>query len=148
MSRVLTARRKRLFLLLAVGVLLVAAGLFVKQAFRSNLVFYMTPVELSGKRVDPKDVLRVGGFVIPGSIQRTSGDGLEVRFSLGDASAVVPVIFRGVLPDLFSEGKGAIAQGRVDASGTLIATEVLAKHDENYVPPALHGEPKNSGTKQ
>ncbi|MDR0479942.1 MAG: cytochrome c maturation protein CcmE [Burkholderiaceae bacterium] len=139
MSAVLTSRRKRLLLLLVVGVLLVAAGAFVKQAFRSNLVFYVTPSELAtgGAHAKAKETLRVGGLVQPGSLQRAA-DGLDVRFTLMDGKNSVPVVYHGVLPDLFAQGKGAIAQGKLDASGTLVATQVLAKHDENYTPPKIH----------
>jgi cytochrome c-type biogenesis protein CcmE len=89
--------------------------------------------------------LRVGGLVLPGSVQRADGS-LEVRFVLSDNAHTVPVVFSGVLPDLFVDGKGAIAQGRLDAQGTLQATEVLAKHDENYMPPEVHDALKQGGT--
>ncbi len=150
MNLAFTARRKRLVLLLLVGALLLAAGIFLKQAFRDNLVYFVTPGELASGSARTKDVLHVGGLVQAGSLQRASDGGLQVRFTLMDASSSVPVIFHGVLPDLFKEGKGAVAQGRLDASGTLVATEVLAKHDENYVPPQLHdalkrGEPQAGG---
>jgi cytochrome c-type biogenesis protein CcmE len=135
----LTPRRKRLLLLLAAGVLLAAAGVFVKQAFRGNLVFYVTPSELAAGDARAKETLRVGGLVQPGSLQRAAGaDGaLQVRFALVDGKARVPVIYHGALPDLFAQGRGAIAQGKLDASGTLVATQVLARHDENYTPPNI-----------
>jgi len=136
MSAVLTPRRKRLLLLLASGALLVAAGVFfVYPIFRSNLAFYVTPGELATSSTRAKEVLRVGGLVQPGSLQRAANGALNVRFTLTDGESSVPVVYHGVLPDLFTEGKGAIAQGKLDASGTLVATEVLAKHDENYMPP-------------
>uniref|UniRef100_UPI003341FC37 cytochrome c maturation protein CcmE n=1 Tax=Castellaniella defragrans TaxID=75697 RepID=UPI003341FC37 len=137
-AAVLTTRRKRLLLLLVAGALLVAAGLFVKQAFRSNLMFYVTPSELAAGSARARETLRVGGMVQVGSLQR-GGDGAQaVRFVLVDGESTLPVVYhRGVLPDLFAEGKGAIVQGRLDDSGTLVATEVLAKHDENYAPPNM-----------
>lgn len=134
-ATVLTPRRKRLLLLLAAGALLVVGGVFVKQAFRSNLMFYVTPSDLAAGDARAKETLRVGGLVQPGSLQRAAAGSLDVRFTLVDGKSRVPVTYRGVLPDLFAEGKGAIAQGKLDASGTLVATEVLAKHDENYMPP-------------
>ena len=138
MSAVLTPRRKRLLLVLVVAVLLLAAGAFVKQAFRSNLVFYVTPSELAAGNARAKEVLRVGGLVQPGSLQRSTSGGLDVRFTLVDGGSYgVPVIYHRALPDLFAEGKGAIVQGKLDASGTLVATEVLAKHGENYMPPKV-----------
>jgi cytochrome c-type biogenesis protein CcmE len=146
MNAVLTPRRKRLLLLLSAGVLLLAAGGFVKQAFRSNLVFYVTPSELATGDARAKEVLRVGGMVQPGSVRRAADGGLDVRFNLADGDKRVPVVYRGALPDLFAEGKGAIAQGKLDASGTLVATEVLAKHDENYTPPNVH--PQNPTAKK
>lgn len=130
-------RRQRLALLIIAGALLVAAGVFVERAFRSNLVFFVTPGELAAGEARGRDMLRVGGLVQSGSIQRAPA-ALEVRFVLVDAVHAVPVVYRGVLPDLFAEGKGAIAQGRIDASGTLVATEVLSKHDENYLPAPVH----------
>jgi cytochrome c-type biogenesis protein CcmE len=146
MSNAMTPRRERLLLLLAAGALLVAAGAFVQQAFRSNLVFFLTPGEIAAGDARAKDVLRVGGLVQAGSIERATGTALETRFTLADAKSALPVVYRGVLPDLFAEGKGAIAQGKLDASGTLIATEVLAKHDENYMPPKVHEALKQGGT--
>jgi len=137
MSAALTPRRKRLLLVLAVAVLLLAAGAFVKQAFRSNLVFYVTPAELTAGDARARETLRVGGLVQPGSLQRPTAGALDVHFTLMDGEGRVPVVYHGVLPDLFMEGKGAIAQGKLDASGTLVATEVLAKHDENYMPPKV-----------
>jgi cytochrome c-type biogenesis protein CcmE len=138
MSAVLTPRRKRLFLLLLTGALLAAALAFVLRAFNSNLALYVTPGQLAAGDARTTNGLRVGGLVQPGSLQRAADSTLEVRFTLTDGGHSVPVVYRGVLPDLFSEGKGAIAQGKLDASGTLMASEVLAKHDENYMPPNVN----------
>jgi cytochrome c-type biogenesis protein CcmE len=135
---VLTPRRKRLLLLLAAGALLVVAGYFVNRAFQSNLMFYLTPAEIAAGGPRTKGTLRVGGMVQAGSMQRAAAGSLDVRFTLVDGDSTVPVTFHGVLPDLFAEGKGAIAQGKLDDNGTLKATEVLAKHDENYMPPKAH----------
>lgn len=137
-ATVLTPRRKRLLLILVAAALLVAAGVFVKQAFRSNLMFYVTPSDIASGSAHASETLRVGGMVQTGSLQRSPGDALDVRFTLMDGKNSVPVTYHGVLPDLFAEGKGAIAQGRLDGKGALVATEVLAKHDENYTPPKTH----------
>jgi cytochrome c-type biogenesis protein CcmE len=145
-NTVLTPRRKRLFLLLLTGALLAAALAFVLRAFNSNLALYVTPGELASGNARAKEMLRVGGLVQPGSIQRAADNSLEVRFILTDGGHSVPVVYRGVLPDLFTEGKGAIAQGKLDASGTLMASEVLAKHDENYMPPNVN-QPAHEATK-
>lgn len=130
--------RQRRFLLVAGALALVAvAAALVMNAFRSNLVFFVTPTQVVTGEVARREALRVGGLVQVGSIERST-DSLQVRFTLTDNSHTVPVVYTGVLPDLFSAGKGAIAQGRLDASGTLQASEVLAKHDENYMPPEVH----------
>ena len=132
----LTVRQRR-FMLVAAALTLAGLGVaLVMNAFRSNLVFFVTPTQIARGEAHGRDALRVGGLVEPGSVQRT-GDSLHVRFVLTDHAHRVPVVFSGVLPDLFAAGKGAIAQGRLDAEGTLQAHEVLAKHDENYVPPAV-----------
>lgn len=132
-----TPRRRRLALLLGIGVLVAVAAALVLNAFRSNLVFFVTPTQVAAGEVQGRDALRVGGLVRVGSVQREPGS-LRVKFVLTDNAHDVPVVYDGVLPDLFSAGKGAIAQGRLDASGRLMATEVLAKHDENYMPPEVH----------
>ncbi len=134
-----TPRRKRLLLLVSV---LLAAGIataLVLRAFNDNLVFFLTPTQVAAGQAKGKDGVRIGGLVQAGSIQRGTGAGqdLEVRFVLMDGGHTVPVVYRGVLPDLFVEGKGAVAQGRLDDQGQLIASEVLAKHDENYVAPGV-----------
>jgi cytochrome c-type biogenesis protein CcmE len=133
-----TPRRRRL--LLAVTALLLAgiALTLVLRAFSDNIVLYLMPSDVAAGKAQGKDHLRIGGMVEAGSVRRGNGPELEVRFVLTDGAHSVPVLFRGkVLPDLFAEGKGAIAQGRLDAQGQLVASEVLAKHDENYTPPGM-----------
>lgn len=132
-----TPRRRRLVLLIGAGVLAAVAATLLLNAFRSNLVFFLTPTELAGGAAQGRDALRVGGLVQVDSIRREPGS-LRVNFVLTDHAHSVPVVYDGVLPDLFAAGKGAIAQGRLDASGRLVASEVLAKHDENYMPPEVH----------
>ncbi|MFM2346729.1 MAG: cytochrome c maturation protein CcmE [Pseudomonadota bacterium] len=130
--------RHRRLALVAAGLLLASAGVTLALgAFRSNLVFFVTPAQIAAGQAERGALLRVGGLVQPGSIARDAAEGLKVRFVLADGPHTLPVVFEGVLPDLFSAGRGAIAQGRIDASGTLVATEVLAKHDENYTPPGV-----------
>lgn len=119
---------------IAVGVLAavaVAAGL-VLNAFNSNLVFYFTPTQVAANEAPSGRTFRVGGLVQAGSVAR---DGLMVRFVVTDTAQDVPVRYDGVLPDLFREGKGVVVQGRLVTDGTFVAQEVLAKHDENYMPP-------------
>lgn len=128
------ARHKR-FLLIGVALaLLGAATALVLNAFRSNLVFFHTPSEVAAGEVPHGRTFRVGGMVLAGSIQRDA-DGQTVRFSITDTAKVVPVVYKGALPDLFKETKGAVAQGELGDDGVFAASQVLAKHDENYMPP-------------
>ena len=135
-------RQRRMWIVLAI--LLAAAGgvYLVTQALRSNMVFFLTPGQVAAGEAQGKTLLRIGGLVQPGSFQRS---GAAVSFVLADARHTVPVAYTGVLPDLFAEGKGAIAQGQLGPNGVLVATEVLAKHDENYMPPEVKKALDDSG---
>ena len=113
--------------------LAVAAGLIL-TAFQQNLVFFFTPSQIAANEAPIGKTFRVGGMVEKGSVSRQP-DGLTVRFMVTDTARSIPVMYRGALPDLFREGKGVVAQGRVGADGVFVASEVLAKHDENYMPP-------------
>ncbi len=104
----------------------------VLNAFNSNLVFFYTPTQIAQKEAPEGRTFRVGGLVEAGSVVR---EGVTVRFKVTDTAKTVPVKYDGVLPDLFKEGKGVVAQGQLGADGTFTAREVLAKHDENYMPP-------------
>ena len=126
------SRHKRLFGI-GLGLLLVCGALFfVLNAFQSNLVFFFTPTQVAAGEAPKDGHFRVGGLVKEGSIQR---DGMSVAFVVTDTQREVPVRYVGLLPDLFKEGKGVVAQGRLDAGQLFVASEVLAKHDENYMPP-------------
>jgi cytochrome c-type biogenesis protein CcmE len=107
---------------------------FVLKAFRSNLVFFYTPTEVFAGQVPQGQAFRIGGMVLEDSLQRNE-DGVTVRFAVTDTIENVPVQYTGILPDLFQEGKGVVAQGRMDPKGIFVADQVLAKHDENYMPP-------------
>jgi len=137
-----TIRRKRL-LWIAVGlaVLAVAIGL-VLYALKSNIVFFFTPTQIAANEAPQGRAFRVGGMVETGSVVR---NGLEVRFRVTDTVKTIPVIYRGTLPDLFREGKGVVAQGKVGPDGVFRADEVLAKHDENYMPPEAAEALKRAG---
>jgi cytochrome c-type biogenesis protein CcmE len=128
------ARTRRLaiavFGLLALGL----AALLVLNALRSNLVFFFSPSQVASSTAPLNAAFRIGGLVETGSVQR-GGDGLTVRFVVTDLAQRVPVSYRGLLPDLFREGKGVVVAGRLLGDGTFEATQVLAKHDENYMPP-------------
>ena len=125
-------RHKRAAISLAVlGAVGVAVAL-VLNAFNSNLVFFYTPAQVAAKEAPQGRTFRVGGLVQAGSVVR---EGVSVRVVVTDTLKTVPVRFEGVLPDLFKEGKGVVAQGQLGADGVFAAREVLAKHDENYMPP-------------
>lgn len=125
-------RHIRLLGLLAMLALLALAGGLLLKAFRQNLVFFVTPSEIARGEAPAGSRFRLGGLVAPGSVQR-GGDGLT-SFIVTDGARDVAVSYRGLLPDLFREGKGVVAQGRL-AGVHFVADEVLAKHDENYMPP-------------
>jgi cytochrome c-type biogenesis protein CcmE len=110
------------------------AATLVLNAFRSNLVFFFTPSQVAAHEAPRDRAFRVGGLVEVGSVVREK-DALTVRFRVTDMAQTIPVVFTGHLPDLFKEGKGVVAQGRILGDGTFQASEVLAKHDENYMPP-------------
>jgi cytochrome c-type biogenesis protein CcmE len=115
------------------AVLGVAAAL-VLNAFQSNLVFFFTPSQVAAKEAPQGRPFRIGGMVVAGSLAREPNT-LTVRFAVTDTAQTIPVVYTGLLPDLFREGKGVVAQGSLGPDGTFRASEVLAKHDENYMPP-------------
>ena len=127
-------RQKRIAMVAGgLAALAVAAGL-VLTAFQQNLVFFFTPSEVVANAAPQGKTFRIGGMVESGSVKRQP-DGLTVRFMVTDTAKSIPVTYRGALPDLFREGKGVVAQGRIGPDGVFQANEVLAKHDENYMPP-------------
>lgn len=114
-------------------VLLALAAWLTLSAFRENLVYFFSPTQVQAGEAPVGRHFRIGGMVEQGSVQRAA-DGLTVRFIVTDTEQRIPVTYAGILPDLFREGKGVVAQGRLDGSGLFIADQVLAKHDENYMP--------------
>jgi len=127
-------RHQRLVLVAAaLGALAVATAL-VLSAFRKNLVFFITPTQIQSGEAPHGRAFRIGGLVENGSLRRQA-DGVTVSFAVTDLAARVRVTYRGILPDLFKEGKGVVAQGRLLEGGVFVADQVLAKHDENYMPP-------------
>lgn len=132
------ARKKRLglIMLMVCGVAL-GVGLALKS-LDQNIMFFFTPTEVISGKAPVNKLFRIGGMVVEGSVARP-GDGLTVKFDLTDNEQSVTVSFAGILPDLFREGQGIIANGKLDASGEFVAEEVLAKHDETYMPPELAG---------
>ena len=137
-------RKQRLYLVLFLVVFSSAAIGLVAYALRGNINLFFSPADVAAGKAPVGQALRVGGMVVDGSVQR-SDDSLVVRFEITDFQATVPVVFEGILPDLFGEGQGAVASGKLDALGVLQASEVLAKHDENYMPPEVADALEKSG---
>jgi len=126
------SRHKR-FIIIVLGLLVLgAAATLILNAFQSNLVFFFTPSQVAQGEAPRGTAFRVGGMVKEGSVVRDSENG---RFVVTDTNQEVKVHYRGMLPDLFKEGRGVVAQGRLNEQGEFVASEVLAKHDENYMPP-------------
>ena len=126
------SRTKRFIFIAAGIVVLCAAAAFVLNAFQSNLVFFFTPTQVSNGEAPKGRTFRAGGMVKEGSLVR---EGNQVRFVITDTAQEMPVTYVGLLPDLFKEGRGVVAQGKLGEDGLFTASEVLAKHDENYMPP-------------
>ena len=127
-------RHKKLAVITVSVTALSIAAILVLNAFQSNLVFFFSPTQVMANEAPVGKSFRIGGLVEMGSIQRED-ESITVRFSVTDTAEVIPVIYTGILPDLFKEGKGVVAQGKLSANGIFEADEVLAKHDENYMPP-------------
>lgn len=117
--------------------------MLVLNAFQNNLVFFFSPTQVAAKEAPAQKAFRIGGLVQQGSVKRED-DGLTVRFVVTDLANSMPVVYKGILPDLFKEGKGVVAQGHLGADGVFSADQVLAKHDENYMPPEAADAIKNN----
>ena len=127
-------RQRRIAMVAGGLAALAVAATLVLTAFQQNLVFFFTPSQVAAREAPLDRTFRIGGMVETGSVKRQA-DGLTVHFLVTDTAKSIPVEYRGALPDLFREGKGVVAQGRVGTDGVFVANEVLAKHDENYMPP-------------
>jgi cytochrome c-type biogenesis protein CcmE len=127
-------RHKRLALIVGGLAIIGVAAALVLNAFQNNLVFFFSPTQVAAKEAPTQKAFRIGGLVQQGSVTRED-DGLTVRFVVTDLANSMPVVYKGILPDLFKEGKGVVAQGHLGADGVFRADQVLAKHDENYMPP-------------
>ena len=132
----MTPRRRRMVAMTGGLVCLVAATALVLTAFEQNMLYFYTPTQIAAGEAPEGRRLRVGGLVEQGSVRRAPGS-LEVRFDVTDLDRAITVAYAGVLPDLFREGQGVVAHGRVGADGLFEADEVLARHDENYMPPEV-----------
>jgi cytochrome c-type biogenesis protein CcmE len=137
-------RRQRRAVLIAVGVGILSVGvLLVLFALRDTIVFFHTPKEVAEKQIPAGKRIRLGGLVANGSLKR--GDGTAVEFTITDTAKSIPVRYVGILPDLFREGQGVVAEGKLDAGGRFLADTVLAKHDETYMPPEVAKALKEQG---
>ena len=145
----MTPRQRRMALVAGIVAGVSVAVAFAMQAFRLNVEGFFNPSQVLARDAPVDRRFRLGGMVEKGSVQRSPGS-LDVRFVVTDFAATVPVVYTGVLPDLFREGQGVVANGRLAPDGTFVAEEVLAKHDENYMPPevakALKQRPAGGGT--
>lgn len=145
LSRAKARKRQRMYIVGAIFLAVAGAAALMLTAFEDSVVFFFSPTEIVEKSpIDPDQRLRIGGLVEEGSVAKQN-DGQTVAFVVTDMAEEVPVSYRGILPDLFREGQGVVAEGHMSADGTFIASEVLAKHDENYMPPEVAESLKKSG---
>jgi cytochrome c-type biogenesis protein CcmE len=143
----MTPRRKRMIAVAAIVIGVGAATAVALQAFQENIMYFYSPSQVTAGEAPAERSFRLGGLVTSGSLQRTPGS-IEINFTVTDNAETIPVKYSGLLPDLFREGQGVIAHGKLGGDGVFMADEVLAKHDENYMPPevadTLH-TPKTAG---
>lgn len=132
----MTPRQKRTLAVVGIVLGMGIAALLILTAFQKNLMYFYTPTEVASGEAPQNRKFRIGGMVVDGSVVRAA-DSLAIRFDLTDTANVVTVEYEGILPDLFREGQGIVANGTLGANGHFIAAEVLAKHDENYMPPEV-----------
>ena len=137
-------KHRRMVVLAIAGAGLCVAAALVVSALDENLVFFHSPSDIAAGSVAPDQRFRLGGLVADGSVQ-AEVDGVAVHFVVTDTVHTVPVSYAGILPDLFREGQGVVAHGRLDAAGVFVADELLAKHDENYMPPEVHEALQRAG---
>lgn len=134
----LKAKHQRLVLAVVALSALVGSGLLAASALKDEAAYFYTPDDVKQKGVEPGRAMRLGGMVVKGSLKREA-DGVTMRFIVTDGKATVPTVFSGIAPDLFVEGSGVVAEGSFDPNGTFVATNLLAKHDERYMPRELQG---------
>lgn len=132
-------KHQRLILVVLAVAALLGAVLLAMWGLQDRAAYFVTPSDIAAGKAQPDKAMRLGGMVVRGSLKRDP-DGLTVRFTVSDARAETPVVFRGITPDLFKEGNGVVAEGRLDANGLFVADNILAKHDERYMPPQMAGE--------
>ena len=128
-----TRHKRGIFIVASLAAIGLAAWLLL-AAFKNNLVFFFSPTQIATKEAPVGKTFRIGGLVENGTLKRDP-DGLTIRFTVTDTANTIPVVYKGILPDLFKEGRGCVAQGRVGPDGVFYADQIMAKHDENYMPP-------------
>ena len=141
------AKHQRLILALIALAALIGAGLLAASALKDEAAYFYAPADVKSKGVEPGKAIRLGGMVVKGSLKRAA-DGVTIHFDVTDGKATVPATFSGIAPDLFKEGSGVVAEGAFDARGVFVATNLLAKHDERYMPRELEGMTYNETTHQ
>jgi cytochrome c-type biogenesis protein CcmE len=132
-------KHQRLVLIVLAIVALIGAVVLAMWGLQDRAAYFVTPSDIAAGRTAPNKAMRLGGMVVKGSLKRDR-DGLTIRFTVSDTKAETPVVFRGITPDLFREGSGVVAEGRLDANGLFVADNILAKHDERYMPPQMANE--------
>lgn len=145
MATAIRAKHQRLILILVAIAALIGAVLLAMSALKDEAAYFYTPSEARAQNVEPGKAIRLGGMVVKGSLTRAA-DGVSIRFDVSDGKAEVPATFSGIAPDLFREGSGVVAEGAFDKGGTFIASNLLAKHDERYMPRELDGMKYNEQT--
>ena len=140
-----TRKKKRLYTVIAGLTMLGVAAALVLTAFEDNIVFFYSPTDIAEKALRPGQTVRLGGLVQADSVKKAS-DGVTTEFVITDTNKTISVRYAGLLPDLFREGQGVVTQGSLGPDGTFVASEVLAKHDENYMPKEVADALKKSGT--
>ena len=135
----LKPKHQRLVLVLLAAAAMIGAVLLAMWGLQDRAAYFVTPSDIAASKVSPDKAMRLGGMVVKGSLKRDP-DGVTVRFTVSDGKADTPVVFRGITPDLFREGSGVVAEGRLDPNGLFVAGNILAKHDERYMPPQMANE--------
>ena len=132
-------KHQRLVLVILATAAMIGAVLLAMWGLQDRAAYFVTPSDIAAGRASTDKAMRLGGMVVKGSLKRDS-DGVTVRFTVSDQKGTTPVVFRGITPDLFREGSGVVAEGRLDPNGLFVADNILAKHDERYMPPQMANE--------
>ena len=132
-------KHQRLILVVLAAAAMIGAVLLAMWGLQDRAAYFVTPSDIAASKVPADKAMRLGGMVVKGSLKRDP-DGITIRFMVSDGKAETPVLFRGITPDLFKEGSGVVAEGRLEPSGLFVADNILAKHDERYMPPQMANE--------